>query len=172
MSYCRWSSDFFECDVYVYANVSGMWTTHVAGRRFKHKVPDELKAAYPPHSDPDWVDKYMQCEAAVEAWRQTFEHDEHEVNYLQKDGTTRPGVWRTPKDSEYLDLSEIGPEAGQTFDDACPGECADRLEQLKAVGFNVPQYAIDALREEQAEVQDEAEADEVSPLTVSGDRNG
>jgi hypothetical protein len=163
MSYCRWSSDFFECDVYVYANVSGAWTTHVAGRRFKHIVPDELKNAYPKQSDPQWVEKYMQCEAAVEAWRQTFPYDEHTVNYLQQDGTTKPGVWRSPKDSEFFDLAEIGPEAGQSYDDSCPGECADRLEQLKARGFNVPQYAIDSLREEQAEIHDEEQTPEVAP---------
>ena len=32
MSYCRWS----ECDVYVYADVNGGWTTHVAARRNIH----------------------------------------------------------------------------------------------------------------------------------------
>lgn len=29
MAYCRWS----DCDVYVYEDVSGGWTTHVAARR-------------------------------------------------------------------------------------------------------------------------------------------
>ncbi len=33
MSYCRWSSLNWMCDVYCYADVSGGWTTHVAGRR-------------------------------------------------------------------------------------------------------------------------------------------
>ena len=33
MSYCRWSSDDFQSDVYVYEDVSGGWTTHVAARR-------------------------------------------------------------------------------------------------------------------------------------------
>ena len=32
-----------------------------------------------------------------------------------------------------------------------PGECADKLEELRAEGKDVPQYAIDALRAEQAE---------------------
>jgi hypothetical protein len=152
MSYCRWSSDFFECDVYVYANVSGAWTTHVAGRRLKHRVPDELKAAHPLHGDPDYVRKYMDSYRAVECWRHSLPCDEHTVKYAQPDGTTKPGIWRTPKASEYVDLREIGQEAGQSYDDASPGECADRLEQLKAKGFNVPQYAIDGLREDQREI--------------------
>jgi hypothetical protein len=152
MSYCRWSSDFGECDVYVYANVSGMWTTHVAGRRLKHKVPDELKAIYPARTDADFVKKYMAAHKAEEAWRETLPCDEFKVNYAQPDGTSKPGVIRIPKASEYRDLREIGDEAGESYDDPCPGECADRLEQLKAKGFNVPQYAIDALREDQVEI--------------------
>jgi hypothetical protein len=152
MSYCRWSSDFFECDVYVYANVSGMWTTHVAGRRLKHRVPDALKAAHPDRGDPDFVRKYMEAYRAVEAWRNSLPCDEYTVNYAQPDGTSKPGIWRTPKDSEYWDLREIGPEAGESYDDDCPGDCADRLERLKVKGFNVPQYAIDGLREDQKEI--------------------
>ena len=33
MSYCRWSSDNWKCDVYCYEDVSGGWTTHVAGMK-------------------------------------------------------------------------------------------------------------------------------------------
>lgn len=33
MSYCRWSSDDFRCDLYCYEDVSGGWTTHVAASR-------------------------------------------------------------------------------------------------------------------------------------------
>lgn len=160
VSYCRWSSDFGECDVYVYANVSGAWTTHVAGRRLKHRVPDEIRAMYTSDTtDPQWVEKYMAANKAEEAWRQSLPCDEWPCNYLQKDGTTKPGVMRIPKDSEYSDLGEVGPEAGKSYDDAGPAECADRLVQLKAKGFNVPQYAIDALRAEQADMDEQARLD-------------
>lgn len=47
---------------------------------------------------------------------------------------------------------------GMSFNDASPGECADRLTALKAEGFDVPQDAIDTLREEQAEM-DRQDAD-------------
>jgi hypothetical protein len=33
MSYCRWSSDNFKCDLYVYEDANGGWTSHVAARR-------------------------------------------------------------------------------------------------------------------------------------------
>jgi len=39
MSYCRWSSDDFRCDLYVYGHCDGTWTTHVAGSRYAGEVP-------------------------------------------------------------------------------------------------------------------------------------
>lgn len=150
MSYCRWSSDHFECDAYVYEDVSGGWTTHVAGRRRKTKLPDSIKSMYPTFGAPDFVAKYLDAEAAAQAFEDSQPCDEHTVNYLQTDGTTRPRIRRSLKDSEYIDLSTIGTEAGESYSDDTPGQCADRLEALKLKGFNVPTYAIDALREEEA----------------------
>ena len=139
MSYCRFSSDFGECDVYVYADVYGGWTTHVAGRRLKHAVPDEIKNM-PTSTGDEWVARWE----AQKKWRDSLPCDEYPVTYT--DGSQ--GTGRTPKDSEYIDLSEISDFAEGNFNDATPGECADRLEQIRASGLNVPQYAIDALREE------------------------
>lgn len=36
---------------------------------------------------------------------------------------------------------------GEDFNDSTPGDCADRLEKLKAQGFKVPQWAIDGVLE-------------------------
>jgi hypothetical protein len=144
VSYCRWSSDFGECDVYVYADVRGGWTTHVAGRRLKHRVPDEIRAIA--------ADDPVAAHMAETAWRESLPCDE--IPCTTVDPVTRkakPGIYRTPKDSEYLNLREISPLAGQSFNDLTPGDCADRLELLRAAGFNVPQHAIDELREEQEE---------------------
>lgn len=43
------------------------------------------------------------------------------------------------------------PSAGKSYCDRDAAEAADRLEALRAEGFQVPQFAIDALREEAAE---------------------
>lgn len=147
MSYCRFSSDFSECDVYVYADVSGGWTTHVAGRRLKHRVPDEIRAL-----NDGTTKGWFAAQAAERKWRDSLPCDELPCQVLQPDNTTKPGVFKTPKDSEYIDLAEISPLAGKTFNDETPGACADRLEEIRASGLNVPQYAIDALREEQKEL--------------------
>lgn len=39
MSYCRWSSDDFQCDLYCYESTDGGWVTHVAGNRIVGDIP-------------------------------------------------------------------------------------------------------------------------------------
>jgi hypothetical protein len=148
VSYCRWSSGFGECDVYVYADVRGGWTTHVASRRLKHRVPDEIRALASDES-VEIGERFVAAHKAETAWRESLPCDEVPCTTLDPvTKETKPGVYRTPKDSEYLDLREVSSLAGRSFNDETPGECADRLESLRAAGFNVPQYAIDELREE------------------------
>lgn len=47
MSYCRWSSDDFDCDVYAYEHCDGGWAVHVAGSRYvtKPKEPFDFNVA-------------------------------------------------------------------------------------------------------------------------------
>lgn len=46
-------------------------------------------------------------------------------------------------------MREIGlPMDGKAFNDETAEACAGRLEALRTLGYRVPQYAIDALREE------------------------
>lgn len=113
MSYCRWSSDDFQCDVYCYENVSGAWTTHVAGRK---RV---LSEPLPP--PPDISD--------AEAW-------------LRRHALVRQIIDR----SELVDIGL--PHDGTTFDDPSPAAMIETLLMLRAEGYRVPEYAIEALREE------------------------
>lgn len=63
MSYCRWSSDDFQCDVYVYEDVSGGFTTHVASNRLVYAEP--LPAHVP--FDADNMDAWMERHGKVNA---------------------------------------------------------------------------------------------------------
>lgn len=66
MSYCRWSCDDFECDLYCYSDVSGGWTIHVAGNRHVGKAPsvasafdqpfDGVRAAALFKAQSDWLE--------------------------------------------------------------------------------------------------------------------
>ena len=39
MSYCRWSTDDYQCDIYAYADVGGGVSVHVARGRYAFKEP-------------------------------------------------------------------------------------------------------------------------------------
>lgn len=115
MSYCRFSSDNWKCDIYCYEGGSG-FVTHVAGNRVVGDIPKT-----PPITKEN-MPAYMVAHRAQMAFLDTCK--------------------RAP-----IDL----PHAGKSFDDPDAGSCADRLESLRAIGYHVPQYAIDTLREEAAE---------------------
>ena len=115
MSYCRWSSDDFQCDIYCYESVHGGYVTDIASNR--PVLPDDM----PPQVafDQDNLTAYIDRHAAVMRILDTAER--------------RP----------------IGlPLDGESFTDDTPAEAAERLQGLKDMGYNVPQYAIDELREE------------------------
>lgn len=124
MSYCRWSGNDFQCDVYVYEAEDG-FTIHVAGMRIRWTAP--LPPPLPTY-DPDTWDFH--------AW-----YERHRiVSDMLDDDTTHV---REP----------IGlPHDGESFYGIeTPGECADKLVELREVGYMVPDYAINALREEEAD---------------------
>ena len=116
MSYCRWSSDDFTSDVYVYAHVDGGWTTHIASRRHAadlSKLPPPVELL--PDNVAAWVARNKELHAAIKA-------------------------------AGYVEIDH--PEAGKTYSDPTPADCAARLIALKASGLVVPQYAIDELLSE------------------------
>lgn len=116
MSYCRFSNDDYQCDVYCYQSVGGGFTTHVAVNRL---LPDGTLPPPVPLED-------------FGAW--CVRHEK--VTQWVRDAERRP----------------IGlPFDGEEFIDQTAEECASRLEWLRGLGYNVPQYAIDALREEAKE---------------------
>lgn len=116
MSYCRWSSDDFQCDVYVYEDVMGGFTTHVAGMR-KTLLKDQIPELVP------------------------FDQNNIEV-WLGRENKVRELL-------EKIELKPIGLEHdGESFNDEDAESCAGRLIMLRDCGYNVPQYAIDALLEE------------------------
>lgn len=121
MSYCRWSSDGWSCDVYVYESEMG-YVTHVASRRHAGKEPCPTL---------DWnsilaIDDRPEMLMAIDRWRAA------ERDWL-----------------ESTDLIDIGlPHDGATFYDQTPGDCARTLGDLLGMGYKVPQSVINDLLEE------------------------
>lgn len=134
MSYCRFSSEDRTCDAYVYEANWG-WVTHVARNKVRWTIP--LPAELPdidwetalPHERADHIRAMVDRDVLVsDLLRRFYTHEREDIDH---------------------------PDAGETFTHDTPGECADNLERLKAEGFNIPQYAIDALREEQEEMEEQ-----------------
>lgn len=59
MSYCRWSSDDYTCDVYVYESDDG-WTTHVAGVRVQWDERRPAPIKFDPNNLQPWLDRHSQ----------------------------------------------------------------------------------------------------------------
>lgn len=66
MSYCRFSSNDFQCDVYVYESNQG-FVTHVAASRFD-VAPDEFPPQLAADANPvDFVNRHLEVQAILEA---------------------------------------------------------------------------------------------------------
>lgn len=129
MSYCRWSSDDHQCDVYVWADCDGGYRTELAGRRRVFKVPMPPPVTLPV-GEPDSPERAAWAEATVDRMAAVSRLVDDETQF------------------DWLDLPT--PDGGHSYWHDTADECADNLERLRALGFNVPQYAIDGLRVEAA----------------------
>lgn len=119
MSYCRWSSDDHRSDLYVYPSRDG-WTVHVAGRRARVDRSALPVITAGRLADPDaWFEEWYARHSALSALLE---------------------------DAEYVDIDL--PHAGDSADFDTPGEAADAIEWLAALGFYVPSGVIEALRDE------------------------
>lgn len=125
MSYCRWSSDDFQCDLYCYEDCGGGFTTHVAAR--KRVIPaDRLppKLAWPSNNSTkeerlEWAEKYL---ARNEALMKVLDSLPHEPLGLPFDG--------------------------QTFNDPDLESFRDRVKALVAAGYRVPADVVESIEEE------------------------
>jgi hypothetical protein len=143
MSYCRFSSDNWKSDVYTYEHCDGGFVTHVAGR----------KRTFPPIPDIplSWIPRFG-GEFSIAARRVTYPTRWH--SFVATCSYSIYGLWHRLSmwSVGVIPLKDIGlPHDGAAFNDDTASECADRLESLRALGYHVPQSAINALREEAKE---------------------
>jgi hypothetical protein len=141
------------CDVYVYEHVQGGWTTHVAGnRRIFGPIPDffmggRLSGALHRWSGVYWESGYRGGPTYPHRMRGLIYRAFCRLSSFWHN-TVHMGSLR------LIPLRPIGlPHDGETFSDETPQLCAERLEGLRRIGYKVPQYAIDALRAEDADMR-------------------
>lgn len=120
MSYCRFSSDDYKCDVYVYESDYG-FEVSVAGRMYVTPEPMPPDVSLP-HGSPDfaraWVNRAMRVREIIER---------SELRAIELEHAGDHSVFETP------------------------GECAEYLSELAAIGYRVPHRAIRALRQDEAD---------------------
>lgn len=118
MSYCRWSTDGFQCDIYCYESCGGGWDIHVAARRHVKDDKWPVPVPFTPETKEAWIEYWV----ALGEWVKTAE------------------------------LRDIGlPHDGESYNEPTAADAANRLMELKRIGHNVPQEAIDALLDEARE---------------------
>ena len=143
MSYCRFSSDNWKSDVYVY-DAGYAKVIHVAGRKRLIAPIPELPASFGIKlvrwSGAKWNDKTRKLE----------------FDSRTKAVVNQIGFWLIGKINwfNHFTLSLIPlvslklPHAGETFETITAWECIEKLEYLRELGYNVPQYALDDLLRE------------------------
>lgn len=143
MSYCRFSSDNWKSDVYVY-DAGYAYVIHVAGKKRLIAPIPEL---------PIWIGiklhKFTQAK-----WDDSTRKFEFPSKFRQV--VHKSGFWLITKINWFHNISlnliplvDINlPRAGETFERKEISDCIDTLEYLKKLGYNVPKSALKLLRDE------------------------
>lgn len=151
MSYCRFSSDDWRCDVYAYESCNGHWVTHVAGNK-SWWVP---RCPPWPHAHPSLWDA-KKGDFIKRGWRWRW------FSFL----TWRWWVHHRIQGwvMGWMPRRAIGlPEDGKTFEDGDLDSFLRRLLWLRQLGYNVPQGAIDSVMDELEQLAEETAAAELEP---------
>lgn len=118
MSYCRWSSDDFRCDVYAYEDIHGGWTIHLAGNRFLGDIPPIIDVPHPEDG-----------QEAADRWYASYKAQAAFLSTAKR---------------EPIGL----PFAGQSFNLPTLDDFLEKLIELRGLGYNFPDYVLESVREE------------------------
>lgn len=125
MSYCRFSSMNWKCDIYAWEGAS--YTISVAGARRVGTWPDNMP--FPMPKGFPSTELYIE---AIKKWNQNHNHIMSIVGKLPL---------------EKIDL----PHAGETFECHTLEEFRDKLIMLRETGYLFPDYVFDRIEEEMKE---------------------
>ena len=134
MSYCRWSSNNFRCDLYCYESEEG-FMTHVASNRVVGDIPEaSLDFLRDPNGSSSEVvmDRLTNYDAK---WKKYIEDYKAQMKFL-----------------ETAEREPIGlPYDGESYCDKTLEEFLQRLLHLRETGYIFPDYVLEAVREEMEE---------------------
>jgi len=127
MSYCRFSSDGYQCDLYAYEDVAGRYTIHVAKRR--HREPGPI------------LGDFMRLNKAGDNWEKGVME-----SYW---AAFRKWSKRQSKKSakkRFIDITIPG--AGETFSLDTLGAFRDKIVELRALGFKCDSLVVALINDE------------------------
>jgi hypothetical protein len=133
------------CDVYVYEDVSGGYTTHIArNRKLFAPIPSLFFLMSSGAVYKYCVDGYVDEQYVYKSKSKKI------LYFIFWDCVYFWEKYLHDLSREIIPVRKIGlPFDGETFNDETALDCADRLEMLRDLGYKLPQYAIDSLREEE-----------------------
>lgn len=148
MSYCRFSSDNFKSEVYVYADISGGYTIHIADNRIVSPLIPDVPYMRLPNFGATFTDVPVK-------FTLTYPSKMHEFMHKLMWTLLKPWLWARAFSLRHSIRRKIGgPYDGDTMNVATARECVDTLTTLRNAGYVVPQRAIDALLEDAKEEED------------------
>lgn len=108
MSYCRWSSDWFRCDLYAYESDRG-FEIHVGGRR--HKATDNLPPEFDQADEEDermTVTRYLNLHMKVMALIADHADENYRTLGLPHDGESFILPTEREMYAKILELEALG----------------------------------------------------------------
>jgi hypothetical protein len=66
MSYCRWSTDDFQCDLYCFEHTYGWYQTYVAGNRIEFAEPLPEPVPFTKETFDEWWKRYKVVEKIIQ----------------------------------------------------------------------------------------------------------
>lgn len=119
MSYCRWSTDNFKCDIYAYESDAG-FVIHIASYKIVGEPPAvDIKLLMKENSTKEDQQEYIRQSKINSAWMNKCE--------------------RVP----------IGlPYDGESYTLDTAQEFYDKMIELREVGYRFPDYVLEVIKEE------------------------
>lgn len=110
MSYCRWSSMNFACDIYAYESVGDFWQIHVAGNRTVGieaipKLPNWPGRDATPEARAEWPHAYATASKAQSEFLETAERVDIDLPFA---GTSIQCATLEDFKAKLIELRNIG----------------------------------------------------------------
>jgi len=116
VSYCRWSCDDFQCDLYCFESCYGGYETNVAGKRYVFAEPLPPPVEMDPKNTEAWLTRYR-------AVREILDRSEMQPIGLPHDGAT----FNDDTPQEFLATLLMLREAGYRFPDYVLGRVREEI---------------------------------------------